>query len=127
MKDVKKVESEWDKRKIFLFLISAIILLGLGFELKSFISDANQVRPPVSSKESVQGASTEVHSPPVPNIQKSIQEQIGNLKNEAQNINLVDIATSSPQVQKVINDLRDLQNYPSTQLKDTCQKICNSL
>ena len=79
-----------------------------------------------SSTTAVKGASTQ-SLPALPDVKQSIQNQIDNLKNEAQNINVVDIATSSPQVQKVINDLKAIQNYPQNQLKTTCEKICSGL
>lgn len=127
MKEVKKKEkqeSEWDKRKIILFLIAAIALIGIGFELKTIIfGDTSAPLVKQVSNTGVKGASTVS----APDIKKGIQDQISNLKSEAQNINVVDIATSSPQVQKVINDLKAIQNYPKNQLKDTCEKICSGL
>lgn len=126
MKDQKKPESEWDKKKIFLFVIAVVVILVLGFEIKNIILGKNSSSPQVSQK-SVQGASSEVSPVSGSDLQKSIQDQVNNLKNEAQNINVVDIATSSPQVQKVISDLKALQEFPSNQLKETCQKICNGL
>lgn len=125
MKEVKKrkagEEIEWDKKKIILFLIAAIALIGIGFELKTIIFGDSTT--PTAVKTDVKGASTEN----VPSIKKGIQDQINNLKSEAQNINVVDVATSSPQVQKVINDLKGLQDYPKNQLKATCENICNGL
>ena len=128
MKTKEPVEKpQWDKGRIFLFLLTVIILAVIGFELKSIIlgdkvSPAQQAAKNLSD---VKGASTEQVS--MPNIKQDIQKQINNLKNEAANINLIDVASSSPQVQKVINDLKALQNYPSNKLKDTCISICNRL
>lgn len=127
MKEVKKKEkqeSEWDKRKITLFLIAAIALIGIGFELKTVIfGDSTTPVVKEALRTDVKGANTVAS----PDIKKGIQDQISNIKSEAQSINVVDIATSSPQVQKVINDLKAIQNYPKNQLKDTCEKICSGL
>jgi apolipoprotein N-acyltransferase len=125
MKEPPKDEEQWDKKKILLFLIAAIVLIGIGFEAKSLFLGAN-VSPsaPVSiQKPDVKGAATQVSS----NIKNSVQNQLDNLKSEAQNVDLVEIASSSPQVQKVINDLKAIQDYPKNQLKTTCQQICNGL
>jgi hypothetical protein len=119
-KEVKE-EFEWDKKKVILFMITGVlILLAIVYEF----------RPSILSKtatisNSVKGAST--LSNPLPDIKTTVQNQINNLKTEAQDINVVDIATSSPQVQKVINDLKAIQDYPKNQLKQTCEKICSGL
>lgn len=118
----KKQEVEWDKKRIILFLVAAIALIIIGFELKTVIL-GDSTAGPQSPNQNVKGVAIQ----PAPNIQKGIQDQISNLKNEARNINVVDIASSSPQVQKVINDLKAIQDYPKNQLKDTCQQICNGL
>jgi len=122
MKEAPKEEEQWDKKKILLFLIAAVVLIGIGFEAKTLILGENlNPSPPVVAPD-VKGAATQI----VPNIKNSVQDQLNNLKAEAQNVNLVEIASSSPQVQKVINDLKALQNYPRDQVKTTCEQICNN-
>jgi len=117
---------EWDKKKIILFTVGIITLLAIGLVVKEmmFAGAETQTTPLVTT--SVKGLNTETVNP-LPDIKQGIQNQIDSLKNEAQNINLVDIATSSPQVQKVINDLKSIQDYPKSQLKATCEKICSGL
>jgi hypothetical protein len=123
MKEAPKDEAEWDKKKIILFTIAAIVLIGIGFEAKDLVLGTS-VAPAVSvQKPDVKGAATQVSS----DIKTSVQNQLDNLKTEAQNVDLVQIASSSPQVQKVINDLKAVQDYPKNQLKTTCQQICNGL
>ena len=122
MKEPPEVQAQWDKKKIILFLLAAVILIGIGFEAKDLILGAN-VSPAVSvNKPDVKGAAVQV----VPDIKNSVQNQLNTLKSEAQGVDLVEIASSSPQVQKVINDLKALQNYPKNQVKATCEQICNS-
>jgi conjugal transfer/entry exclusion protein len=116
---------EWDKKKIILFIVGVILLLGIGLVIKEMMFAGVETQNPSSTATNVKGASTEVN--PLPDIKKNIQNQIDSLKNEAQSINVVDIATSSPQVQKVINDLKAIQDYPKSQLKATCEKICSGL
>ena len=126
MKELKE-EYVWDKKKIILFLVFLVVLVAIGYELKkSFFNNSSNNAPLNLAKNNVKGASTQNFTP-VEGIKQGIQNEINSLRSEAQNINIVDIASSSPQVQKVINDLKALQNYPSNQLKDTCQKICNGL
>lgn len=118
----KKEEIEWDRKRIFLFLIGLVVILAIIIELKSSIIGGSYQAP----SRDVRGESS-VNYPPPPDIKGSIQNQINNLKQEAQNINVTDIATSSPQVKKVINDLKALQEYPNNQIKSSCEQICNGL
>nr|MBI5455675.1 hypothetical protein [Candidatus Levybacteria bacterium] len=132
MKEQKKKEEkiEWDRKKIVIFLFLVLFLIIAGYELKTMVLDENLSKSKSSfnfSNDAVKGADTQQLQLQSSNIKQNIQNEIENLKNEAQNINLVDIASSSPQVQKVINDLKAIQNYPGTQLKQTCEKICSGL
>jgi conjugal transfer/entry exclusion protein len=125
MKEAKKEAIEWDKKKIILFTIGIALLLILGLVIKEMMFAGVQISNPSQADISVKGASTQIS--PFPDIKQGIQNQINTLKSEAQNINIVDVATSSPQVQKVINDLKAIQNYPQNQLKATCENICSRL
>lgn len=126
-KEVKKNEDQWDKKKILLFFIASILLLAVGYQIKTVTLGKNFSlnKDSVSLINSdVKGAS--VTNQPQKDLRKDIQAQIDSLKSDAEDINLVDIASSSPQVQKVINDLKALQDYPSNQLRDVCKKVCRN-
>jgi hypothetical protein len=123
MKEPPKEELPWDKKKIIFFLIAAIALIGIGFEAKDLLLGTT-VTPKVSVQApDVKGTATQAGS----SIKNNVQDQLNNLKTEAQNIDVVSIASSSPQVQKVINDLKAIQNYPQNQLKATCEQVCSGL
>lgn len=115
-KKEKKIEQEWDIRKIFLafVIVAAVLFVGIWLKRGYFAR--------INSKSVVKDASTEV-----PNLQKVVQSKIDNIKGEAAKINVEEVATSSPQVQKVINDLKSIQSYPNDQVKTMCEKICNGL
>lgn len=116
MKTLKQ-EDNWDKKKIIIFSIAVIgILLFFSYRLIDFSS--THVPPP--APESVKGISAD-------DLSKGFQETIQNLQQEAQNLDVEDVATSSPQVQKIINDLKALKDVPKSQLKSTCQNICSGL
>lgn len=129
MKEVKKNEEQWDRRKILLFFIVTVILLIVGYQIKTITLEENAL----DTKDSVSLIKSDVKGASVSNqslqkdLKKDIQDQINSLKSEAENINIVDIASSSPQVQKVINDLKALQDYPSNQLREVCEKVCRGL
>lgn len=129
VKELKEEKEKviWDKKKIIVFSIIVILLIGIGFEIKTLMLGQNYSISPKKStslKEQVQGVENKDLSV---DIKQGIQESINNLKTEAQNIDLQEVATSSPQVQKVINDLKSLQDLPKTQIKSACEKICGSL
>lgn len=134
MKELKPIEESWNKKRIFFGLtVLAILIAGLA-AFKVLALDKNQdLGPePISKKaKSVEGASTNVNSltqdNKASNLKTNIQDQINTIKQEASGINLAEIATSSPQVQKVIDDIKSIQNLPKDQAKSFCQQVCNGL
>jgi len=118
-RNLTKNQTQWDRKKIIFFSILILVLLILGYRLKDSILGKSYNLPAVSQK-------AKAISTPV-DVGKNVSDQINNLKEEAGNINLVDVATSSPQVQKVINDLKALKDYPNNQLKQACMNICGKL
>lgn len=126
MEDVEKRES-WDPRKIIAFLF-LIAVLGVSFKLlvldkkeqanftrKSIgVAGANIVQPPSS-----QNSSNE--------LKRGVESKLNDLKNEVNQINVVEVATSTPAVQKVLNDIKGLQNLPQSEVKNACLKICGGL
>lgn len=123
-----KEEKSWNKKRIFLFLIILFLLIALGFGLKTFI-----LVPSTSTLQSVRGKKTEKQAtnsfslPNVSTVQKALQQKLEDVKEEIIHLNVENIASSSPQIQKVINDLNALRQYPANQVKDACLKICSGL
>lgn len=83
------------------------------------------------SKKSVKGISAQKQKdaslPSASNLQSSLQQKLDSIKQEVSKLDIKDIASSSPQVQKLINDLNAVKNYPGNQAKEICQKICGGL
>lgn len=83
------------------------------------------------SKKSVKGISAQKQDnaslPSASHLQNSLQQKLDSIKQEASKLDIAEIASSSPQIQKLIKDLNALKDYPSNQIKDVCQNICNSL
>jgi len=119
MEEVNK--ETWNKKKVFLAVFLLVLLVGGGFFFKTrFLADSSQ-------KTDVKGASTienVVESTPGVSIQDAVKEKIDNLKQEVSGLNIVEVASSSPQVQKILNDIKALQQYPTNQIKELCRKIC---
>lgn len=52
---------------------------------------------------------------------------IPSLQAQVQNLNLVQIATASPQIQQIIQQIQNLPQAPINQAKNTCIELCNKL
>jgi hypothetical protein len=117
-----KANKEWDLKKIVtsLLVLIALFALFLFFKFYFFANADNSLKIADVQKASVKGISTE-------NIKKAVQERVDLIKEQADSINVTDIATSSPQVQKLIKDIKALENYPSSQARSMCENLCKSL
>lgn len=121
MKEIKKeeIEESWDKKKLFVFFLIIFIIAGsIYYTVSSF-----------DIKTSVKGASEEIEKKefqkPI-NLPAAFKNQLDSIKQNAASIDVTEVATSSPQVQKIINDIKALENYPGNQAKNFCQQICES-
>ena len=127
VKEVKapKVEETWDKKKIAIALIILLgVIVGAIYISGAYKIKSKNVESPITKiKKSVEGAQTDINTE---GIKKAVQQKIDEIKTEAGNIDFVEIASSSPQVQKIINDIKSLESYPADQAKSMCEKICDS-
>lgn len=126
MKEVEFEES-WNKKRILIAFIFIAALGLLAYVFRGSISDMfpknreNSTNKSPSSKEGVLSTKSEA------NIEETLGKQIESIKKEAGNINLEEIASSSAQIQKIINDVKSLQDIPKNEAKDACFKICSGL
>ncbi|OGH06412.1 MAG: hypothetical protein A2W22_06425 [Candidatus Levybacteria bacterium RBG_16_35_11] len=123
--DIKPVNKRRtsDKRKVALISIASlavIIFLILGS------TSANNNKTNQSPKKGVK-SSTAKSIIPVNEIKSAVEDKIGVIQEEAKDIDLAEVASSSPQIQKIIKDLKSLENYPADQAKSLCEKICSGL
>jgi len=129
--EVNQFEQEtWDKRKILIF-VGILLLLGgglvYGFRAEKFLGETRRETKGIETQENKKNESSESPKPSFTNIQSTFEEKITDIKKEAENINVVEIATSTPQIQKVINDIMSLQNYPRNQAKEACFNACSNI
>lgn len=125
---MEEVENNsWNYKRIFiaLFLLAGIIAGGYYvnayvFGNKISLPHKEQKISPIPS-ESIKGVTSEEET----NIQEALKEKIEDIKKNVESLNVVDIATSSPQVQKILNDIKALEQYPKSQFQDVCKKICD--
>ena len=97
MKDGKKeekVEESWDKKRVGIALtVLLIVISGLLYLLNNKFLSNNA------------GQSTKVLSAKDVKLEDVVAGQIMSLKKQASNINVEEIASSSPQMKKLVEDL----------------------
>jgi len=129
---VEEIENNqvWDAKKIFAVLL-IVTIFALSF--KTFVLDKKSSKILNSKSTNVQGVNTQENPTSSPSqvssedLKRNVENRLSDLKKEVNNINVVEIATSTPAVKKIINDIKNLQNLPQTQAKDICLKICQGL
>lgn len=123
------VQEVWSIKKIIIGVVSIATVVGGGFAAKEFILDKQKQAKPASVQESskgtVEGAQT--GQVEVEKVKKTAQEKINDIKDQVTNLNAQEVASSSHQVQKIIQDIKSLENYPKDQAKSMCQQICSNL
>lgn len=120
MQEEAPVEKVWDLKKIILGIVIIVVFAGSLYSAKDKVE-----KNLTSSKKTlgeVEGARVSKET-----VRDDVMDRLEMIKREIVNLNAMDIASSSPQVQKIIKDLQDLQKYPSSQIKDLCQNMCKSL
>ena len=130
MENLEDKDGEWDKKKISiaLFIVFSIGVAAyffndsfstkiLGEKTSKVISDSP------SSKSPQQTFSSIIQITPA-NIKSAVQGKINDLKNEVSNLKVEEIASSSPQIQKIISDFNSLKDYPINQVQEICKKVC---
>jgi hypothetical protein len=128
VKKEAKEEKEWDIKKIITAIISLALLIALVLFFKYYVFAENDFsKKSSSSKPSIKQVEGISSVESVPNIKQAVQEKVNSIKEEAAKIDVIEIASSSPQVQKVINDLKNLEKYPSNQAKSMCNALCDQL
>ncbi len=122
MEAVDKKES-WNKKRIFIAIFLLVLLAVGGYLFKTKVLGSNNSSQPAKSVEGISAKQESVKDIGT-SIQDAVKEKINNLKQEVSGLNLSEIASSSSQVQKIINDIKSLEQYPANQAKEICKKIC---
>lgn len=123
-------ELEWDKKKIFITLGVVALFLTGGFAAKVFLLGSHTALP--SSQQDVKGASTvnssaQTSSPIQLPSSTAVQQKIASLEQQASQISVKDIASTSPQIQAIVQQLQNLPQMPGNVAKQTCIQLCNNL
>ncbi len=114
----------WDRKKIFL---SFLILIVALFAILYFKDKPSPLRSGRTAQVKGESAPKPQQDQGTSSTTQRIQENFDRIKQNVDNLNVVDVATSSPQIQKLINDIKSLENVPKNQAKGACERICQGL
>lgn len=115
MKKDEEIEESWNRKRVVgAIIILAVIIGGLFYMLNNNFHFYKPQATKVLSAKDVK-------------LEDVVQNQITALKKQAASIDVDKIASSSPEVRKLIDDLKALGNLPKNQAKEACFRICDGL
>lgn len=116
----------WDFKKIGIALLILAPILLLVFSYKDLIvAGLTSSNPKPIAQEEVK--ETPQLKPDFSGGAGVAQQKIDSIRSQVQELDFEELATSSPQVQKIINDIKSLPDYPHSQAKDMCIKLCEGI
>ncbi|MBI2442513.1 MAG: hypothetical protein HYV40_01230 [Candidatus Levybacteria bacterium] len=117
----KTAESSSLSKGVFALIALVIVLVLVQFSLtrQGFVKGAQ-------TKKEVQGESNKVEAAKE-RLQGTVEEQLNEIKKQVVSLDPEDVVHSSPQIQKIIDDLKNLQGVPKDELKNVCENICKQL
>lgn len=129
MKKEDESDFEWDRKRVIftaLFLVAALLI---AFELKGMFLDTQgkrNVLGETSIRKSEEIKKPQIEGPSI-NLQSEVGSRIDEIKKNINGLDAVEIASSSPQIQKVLRDIQGIKDLPANQAKDACFKICSGI
>lgn len=119
----------WNKKRIFIAFF-LIMLLGIGayfFKTKILSSESPKSVKGMSVEENKSSKTNEAKIDIQEAVKDTVKEKLEELRKEAMKIDVAEIASSSPQIQKLIKDISSIKDYPANQAKEICEKVCGNL
>lgn len=138
------IEEHWDIKKIVIGVLVFSLLAGVAFAAKEYFSPIPNTAQDITHIQTtvgVKGAETNTNdSGNGTQTQQSqnngtfslpsstdIQNQIQNIQQQVTHINVADLASSSPQIQQIIQQVEKLPSTPINAAKAACINLCNNL
>src|SRR3972149_11550225 len=115
----KEVENEfeWDKKRIFITLFFAIVVILVGLELKKIFLPNTKILGDAVQNKQVNVEKPTVKAPNI-NVSSQVESTIKDIKNSIESLNPSEVASSSPQIQKVLQDIQGIKDLPSNQARE---------
>lgn len=142
MNEVDLVKEAWDIKKIIIAVAATATVAVGGYAGKQYFFDdkkavvVNDELP--KQQGTVEGARTDQEGSQKNDSKKSgaaigsdiqnvVQEKVVTIREQVSQLNPAEIATSSPQIQRILNDIHSIEYYPKNQAKEMCENICRGL
>ncbi len=129
VKTRRKEESgeEWDKKRVIVTAFFVVVAILAVREIKTtFFSNNDEVLG-----QNVSVSPTPIKKPDVEiprfNVANEVGSKIEELKKNIEGLDPVEVASSSPQIQKVLKDMEGLKDLPSNEAKSMCMKLCSEI
>lgn len=114
---MEQEQVSWDYKKIVVGVLVLGILGWVGY----------QMTQPAQKVAGVQTVKPERTQMKVAAPQIDIQRKITDITEQISQLDMQEVAASSPQVQKVLKDMEGLKDLPKNEAKNACMQICSSL
>ena len=124
----KKEEDDlvWDKKRILIGTgIILLLIIGAG-EIKSRFFPETNILGESTTKKTSELEKPRVNSPDI-DLQSQLSTSIENIKESVSSIDPEEVASSSPQIQKVLRDIQGIRNLPTDKARQACYSICSGL
>ena len=132
-KEEKYIEV-WDIRKIIAGVLVLLVLIVGGVVAKRIIfheslspSSFIPKMPSVKGLQTFNAPDQVSHMKITLPSQGDVVNQVQNIRSQVSNLNMAEIASSSPQVQEVLKQIENLPNAGTNQAKEACMRLCNNL
>lgn len=127
----KKVEKEddgmvWDKKRILIGVAVLFIAFLAVRELKDMFFPNTNILGESTVRKPSEVESPNIGAPDV-NLESKVGSTVSEIKENINTINPEEVASSSPQIQKVLRDIQGLKDLPSEKAKNACMKVCSQL
>jgi hypothetical protein len=124
----QKKEQEKQKKPLTGSIFALIALIGLLLIFQFSLNNNTDGLIKGAKKEKVLGVSEkEKVDEAKKTIQQGFEDKLQELQKQVMNLDPKDVVTSSPQVKKIINDLKSLEGLPKSQLKQVCESLCSGI
>ena len=118
--------SQWDIKKVVIAVVFLAILGWFGYQNRNLFLQTYPEKDSSSVAGTQTSASLEAKDQvTIPHI--DLEKKIGDITDQVTHLDVKEVATLSPQIQKVLKDMESLKNIPRSQAHDACIKICSSL
>ena len=125
----RKEEEEdfvWDKKRILIALGFILLLIFAAKVVKDRFYPETNILGESTTKSMSEIEKPDVQSPSL-NLSSQVNSSLEDVKDSIENMDPEEVASSSPQIQKVLRDIQGIKNLPVDKARDACYSVCSRL